>query len=317
MQQDSANKKQYSVFSQKEKGLPVFMKAWYLDTVCDGGNWDVVIEKEGEEIIASLVYFQKQKLGLRYLTMPPFVKVMGPYIKPAYRSLKESHRLLEKLIGQLPKVDCIKQDLHYSNANWLPFNWAGFQQTSRYTYLLELDDLDAVFKNINRNMRRNIKKAQSQLIVKRDLPLETFYEINKMSFDRQGIGIPYSFEQLKKHDEALASHKARQIFYAEDQNGQIHSAAYLIWDEYSSYYHLSGDNPSLRQSGAGILLIWEAIQFTKNELGLNIFDFEGSMIKPVEQIRRQFGAKQQPYSRVWKYNSKLYYLLDLLQGKAW
>lgn len=293
------------------------MQAWYLDAVCDGGEWEVSLIREGEELVAAYTYFVKQKMGFKYITMPPFVKVMGPYISSKYRDLKKSHQLLEQFIAQLPNLDCIKQDLHYSVSNWLPFHWADFKQSGRYTYLIDLSDLELVFSNINRNMKRNIRKAANQLSVKQDLPIEEFYAINKMSFDRQGISIPYNLDQLKKHDAALAAKNARKIFYAVDEQGQIHSASYLIWDQSSSYYHLSGDDPNLRQSGAGILLIWEAIQYSCNELGLQTFDFEGSMLKPVEQIRRQFGAQQQHYTRIWQYNSRWYHFIDWLQGKAW
>ena len=76
---------------------------------------------------------------------------------------------------------------------------------------------------------------------------------------------------------------------------------------------MAGDDPELRNSGAGVLLVWEAIQYTKNELGLNIFDFEGSIIKPIERVRRQFGTKQIPYFNISKYNSKLYWWIQQLK----
>ena len=192
IRQEGNKKTLYRAFCQQEQNLPVFMQDWYLDAVCQEGHWDVALVNEGEEIIATLVYFIKKKWGFTYITMPPFVKVMGPYICPAYRGLKYSHQILEALISQLPKVDGIIQDFHYDVQNWLPFHWEGYRQSSRYTYILYLRYLDAVYENINRNMRRNIKKAQSQLTVRHDLSVEQFYEINRMSFESQGIAIQYS-----------------------------------------------------------------------------------------------------------------------------
>jgi hypothetical protein len=63
---------------------------------------------------------------------------------------------------------------------------------------------------------------------------------------------------------------------------------------------MAGDDPQFRASGSGVLLQWKAIQFTQNELKLPIFDFEGSMIKAVEQGKRDFGASQQSYFRIRK-----------------
>ena len=310
----SEAKEAYRKFCTEEKDLPIYFQPWYLDAVSEDGIWEVALVEKGGTIIAALPYFLKRKLGFQYITMPGFVKMLGPYLQPSYRRLKDAHLIATELIDQLPKVDGFRQQLHYSFETWLPFYWKGFQQTTRYTYLLDLQDLEEVYRNINRNMRRNIKKAQGIVEVDSEGTLEEFYTLNKMSFDRQGLALPYSFAQLQKHDAALEKHQARQLFFARDEQGQLHSAACLIWDNCSSYYHLCGDNPELRQSGAGILLIWEAIQFTKKQLGLNTFDFEGSMIEPIEKIRQQFGARQQAYSFVWKYYSPWYKLLKQLRG---
>ena len=239
---------------------------------------------------------------------------MGPYILPKMRTLKQEHALMKALIEQLPKVDCLKQDFHYSIKNWLPFYWEAYQQTTRYTYLLSIDSLDKVYNKLKSSRRRSIKKSKERVKVVHDLSAEQLYEVNKKSFERQGATPPYSKELFLKVDRVLAEHEARQLFFAVDEQGSIHSVAYLIWDEHSSYYHIAGDDPDLRKSDAGILLIWSAIVYTKEELGLNLFDFEGSMLQNVEAIRREFGARQQAYSRIWKYNSNLYWLLDRLQG---
>ncbi len=64
-----------------------------------------------------------------------------------------------------------------------------------------------------------------------------------------------------------------------------------------------GEDPELRNSGAGILLIWKAIEFTRNELNILNFDFLGSMIQSVEPVRRSFGARQVPYFQLRKVKS--------------
>ena len=125
--------------------------------------------------------------------------------------------------------------------------------------------------------------------------------------------MPYTLKQFLKHDRSLAEQQARKIFYALDTDENIHAVAYLIWDQQRSYYHLSGDDPQFRNSGAGILLVWHAIQYTAQKLKLNCFDFEGSMIPNIEHIRLQFGATQTPYFFIWKHHTLRYKGLDTLQ----
>jgi len=64
-----------------------------------------------------------------------------------------------------------------------------------------------------------------------------------------------------------------------------------------AYYLLGGADPRLRSSGAQSLLFWEAIKLASRK---NLkFDFEGSMIEPIERVFRAFGAVQVPYLQIY------------------
>lgn len=312
------NKALYQQFCEQEKEIPVFARPWHLDAVCqsENENWEVLLILENGKIIASWPYFFRQKYGFRYSVMPPLTKFMGPYFIAEKRSPKYAHKICEKLIGQLPKTALFLQNFHYNFTDWLPFYWTGFQQTTRYSYVLEdLSDLDRVYQNISNDYRNNkIKKAEQHLKVVSNLSIEAFFEVAMMSFERQNLPLPFDFGFFKKYDAAMAQNNARQLFFAIDEQNRVHSVVYLLVDHDRAYYHLAGDNPDLRDSGASILLIWEAIKHTRNKLGLTIFDFEGSMIKPIERVRRQFGATQKPYFEIKKYNSRLFKILEGLKS---
>ena len=308
------SKIQYQVFFEAQQHrLPLFVYPWYLDAVCTEGIWDAVVVEEKGNLVAAMPYFVKKKYGFRYITMPPFVKFMGPFFANPVPTLNTQHDLLEKLIAQLPKVQAFTQNFYYPITNWLPFYWNGFQQTTRYSYRIEIENLEQAYQAIDAKRRKYIEKTSAQGIkVMPSDDARLFYQINAKSFERQGLRIPYSWEQFRQHDQALSAHQARQILFAKDEQGRIHAGAYLIWDAHSAYYHFSGDDPDLRSSRAGFLLIWEAIRYTKEVLALKIFDFEGSMIQNVEYIRRQFGGVQTPYFTVWKYSGPLLgYLANL------
>ncbi|MEN0045553.1 MAG: GNAT family N-acetyltransferase [Bacteroidota bacterium] len=307
-------KNDYRDFCSTEEALPIYVQDWYLDAVITDGNWEVILVKEKYNIIASFPYFQKQKLSFQYVTMPIFVKWMGLYIIPEHRSIKKEQKILQLILPLFSKFDAFKQNFYPSLLNWSALYWEGYQQTTFYTYQIDLSkSLEELLDKCNRNIQRNIKKASSQLSVKFDLSPEQFYEINKMSFDRQDITIPYSLSLFIKHDEVIQKKKRRKILYALDHRGNIHAASYLIWDQNSCYYHLSGENPLFRKSGAGILLVWKAIRFAKEALNLNLFDFEGSMMQNIAHIRQQFGSTAVSYNYIWKYNNTFYKLLDYLK----
>lgn len=64
------------------------------------------------------------------------------------------------------------------------------------------------------------------------------------------------------------------------------------------------------------LLIYEAIKFASQVTAK--FDFEGSMLEPVERFFRAFGATQKPYFQIKKENSRiLKIMLDIKGISKW
>lgn len=292
-------KERYRAWAAATAELPLCFQPWYLDAVTEGGVWDVALLESNGAVVGVWPYFLKRKFGLPYISMPHFVKWMGPWLPPdPARRLGDAYEIVEKLRLQLPKTFKISIDCHPDFQNWLPLYWAGFRQTTRYTYTLDLSgDYEAGF---NRNMRRNIKKAEAELAVSTEGAFDEFYRLNRLSFQRQGKEPAYSRTLLERHIHSLQQNQAVQIFFVRDAQARLHSTAALTWDTGRAYYHLSGDDPELRNSGAGILLVKHAMQWAARELRVPVFDFEGSMMPQVEAIRRQFGAGPMPYHRVWK-----------------
>ena len=83
------------------------------------------------------------------------------------------------------------------------------------------------------------------------------------------------------------------VFGGYDKAGNLHAAAFVVWQNSSAYYIAGGGDPALRSSGAQSLVLWEAIKHVSQYT--DTFDFEGSMLPGVERFFREFGAMQTPY----------------------
>lgn len=304
-----------------EEANSIFQQPWWLDAVAPG-QWGEVVVKRGDEIAARLPYVIKKKYGLTALTMPPLTQTLGPWIRPSKakyaRQISEQKQYMNELIEQLPDVDYFCQNFSPNITNWLPFYWRGFNQTTSFTYRLHnLDNLDCVWDGFLANIRTDIRKAEKALIVRTDLTIDDFLLINSLTFKRQGMELPYSHNLVKRLDNACETHNARKMFFAEDAQGRIHAAVYLVFDSHTAYYLMGGGDPDLRNSGATSLLMWEAIQYASKVS--TIFDFEGSMIEPVERFFRAFGAIQTPYYQITKMNRRMrmaYHGKELIKALA-
>ena len=279
----------------------LFQEPWWLDAVAPG-EWDAVVAEHAGRVVGRLPFVIKRRYGFTYNAMPPLTQTLGPWIEPkeakCAKVLAWQKDVMNELIQRIPAFDMFGQNFHYEVTNWLPFYWQGFEQTTRYTYLLsDISDHGTIWDGLMENIRTDIKKADRRVCVRTDLGLDRFLEVNEKTFLRQGKRLPYSHELVYRIDNACGD-GSRRVFFAEDGTGRIHAALYIVWDERSAYYLMGGGDPDLRNSGATSLLMWEAIKFASTVT--RRFDFEGSMIEPIERYFRAFGGEQKPYFYVTK-----------------
>lgn len=304
------NKEKYREICKAEKTIPIFSQDWWMDAVCGENNWDVLIVEKGEEIVASMPIYIKQKYGLKYITQPKLTQTNGIHIRypenqKYEKRLSYEKEVMNEIIMQLEQFDIVhyQQSFHYSVTNWLPFYWKGFEQSTKYTYVIEnLSDLDKVYSSFGHAKRKNIKKASKEVEVKFDLCSEKFYENHKMTLKKQNSEISYSYELFKKIYNYSYKNDAGKTIYAVDKDGNMHGALFFVWDGISAYDLISTIDPDYRNFGAASLLVYEAIKYVADKI--KKFDFEGSMIENVENSFRQFGAIQKPYfviSKAFKY----------------
>ena len=312
------NKDKYRLLCKNEPSIPIFSKDWWLDSVA-GEAWDVVLVEKGDQILAAMPYTMRQRYGLNVISQPALTQTLGPWLRSSAakyaRRLSQEKDLLQKLFEQLPKFAHYQQNWHCTRTNWLPLYWLGYEQTTRYTYRLEdLSSEEQIWGEMEANIRTDVRKASNKegVKVRTDLDIEAFLTLNEKVFARQNMALPYTRDFVRRLDKAAAQNQARKIFIAEDEQGRHHAGVYLIWDDNTAYYLMGGGDPDLRNSGATSLCMWEAIQFAATVT--KSFDFEGSMIEPVERFFRGFGAVQTPYFSISKTNSKFIKTYRFLQS---
>jgi hypothetical protein len=296
-----------AVEAPRDRSPVIFAAPWWLDAVAPGAWAEVVVERGGR-VEARLPYVSARRRGLTLLVTPPLTKTLGPWLRPALGKsttrLEREKELMTELIDGLPAFDHFDQNFHPSVANWLPFHWRGFEETTRYTYVLpDLGDEDALWSGLRENVRRAVRKARRSLEVRDDLGLDAFLDVHAKTFERQGQSMPYARDLVARLDAACTERGCRRTLFAVDAAGAVHAAAYVVWDATSAYYLMGGGDPELRESGAGSLVIWEAIRAAATVAPQ--FDFEGSMLEPVERFFRAFGGEQRPYFHVTKTSSRL------------
>jgi hypothetical protein len=88
------------------------------------------------------------------------------------------------------------------------------------------------------------------------------------------------------------------VFDCVDSQNNIHAINMVVWDNECAYYLLAMRKKEYNTSGGTELLVNEAIKYVSQFV--DRFDFEGSMIKGVEESYRHYGAIQTEYYTISK-----------------
>ncbi len=309
------SRQDYIKFCNSED-VPLFLQPWWLDSTCGRDNWDAITIKRGQEVVAIMPIFIEKKYIFKYITQPILTQFMGVYIKypknqKYEKRLHYQKEIIYEIIDRLPKFDYFNIYFDSSFTNWLPFMWKGFKQTTHYTYVIEDNNLDSIYNNFSKRVRKEINRALKNGVEIIDSDnIEAFYEINKITFKKQNIEIPYSFEYVKNLYETAKENSAAIMKFA-IKDGKILSVLLAFNDSKRVYSILGSSNRDLELYGSEYLLDWHMIQAAIKR-GL-VYDFEGSVIERIEQRVRSFGAIQKPIFRIFKTNSTILKLKNCIK----
>jgi hypothetical protein len=176
-----------------------------------------------------------------------------------------------------------------------PFIWQGFDVRLHYTYRLRVENLPAVLDGMDAGRRRNLSSAEKQgLRIEIGADFAEILRLRERSFERQFMATTDS--PVAVHIETVLRGKKRcQSFLTRSPTGEALGGVWIAWDEKRAYYLIGGYDNAAKSNNAVALAMWNAIKFTTDELMLAEFDFEGSIIPPVERFFRKFGARLTPF----------------------
>lgn len=300
---------------------PLFFQPWWLDIVCQKGNWDLCLIQNTEgKILGVLPYYFEPYFGAKIIRTPPFTPYLGVWLD--YNTCSDrlhnrygfENQVIDELIDQLPKVAWYHQVHPEQLTNWLPFYWRSYKQTTRYTYVLEDLNPVKVFMEMKSEVRTRIRKAETLFAIVENNNLGDFCQFYERTMKRQNISLKKHRKILESLHEEIQAREVGKIYYALDSKGNAVAALYMIWDNTTAYYWLPCLDKELGPKGAAQLIIWHSIQ-EAFKMGKS-YNFEGSMLPHIEPVFRAFGAERKPVFQIRKFGNRfLEAAWVLLKGK--
>jgi hypothetical protein len=311
------NKEEYKNICEQHPELPLFMQYWWLDEVCT--DWDVAIVNNGDNVAGIWPYQTEKKASVTILRNPVLTPYLGPHVfYPSDLKISKrdnfEHETIKALLDKLPVAKVWNVSLQPGLKQIGLFKEKGFDVHTKQTFIIPLNvDEETVFSNLNEDHRRNIRKAEKELIITDEPQLiGQLYEFQKATLDSKKVGMFYSLKQMQSLFNACEQRKSTALWVAKKES-EVQAIVWQVWDEYTAYYFMGSKNPQNNNKKALTALLWHAIKYALNT-GKKAFDFEGSMDPGVEQFFRNFGGNRELYLVLKKNDSLLWKVKEKLRG---
>ncbi len=283
----------YKLFAKQYGG--VFNSSAWLSIYGSGLKVYGIFDK-GDALVGIFnLYFDKIKI-FSILKNPPFSPTISLVFKNPSSNIAKKHsfdksvyKLIVDFISGLSKtINTFTMPMGCTDMQ--PFIWDNYKAIPNYTYHLDIENTSAddIFKKFSPERRNDIKKAVKDGV---ECKLTQDYSIVKdmvqHTFNRKEKALN---EDLVDHILSKFANDSNSFAFVSYLNSKPIAASFIIYDQQIAHYLLGGYDPSNKHQGAGALAVQNAINHSL-ELGIPIFDFEGSMLPEVEKYFRAFGGE--------------------------
>ena len=256
-------------------------------------------------LIGGFYYLATKKMGMSFAKLPPYSPHCGLFFNYNGKNTSSIHTFTKEIIEEIAsyfdqkKYALFISAFPFSITDLQPFIWKKYKVIPNYTYRINLtQSVEVIKSNYDSKNRNAINKALNSEL--------TVFE-NKLSNTELH---DFFYSSLQKTKANIYTDELKNIFtkfsnahnsfsFSAFKSNELVGTVFCIYDKETCYYLLGGVNKEFNIQGVNNLLLSKSIEKAK-DLGCNVFDFEGSMLKGVEKFFRGFGGQLVPYFTVNK-----------------
>jgi len=273
-------------------------KNWLLNYPA-GCYHQCAILNNNADVIGCFYYYRFKKLFFSFVISPVFVPNIDLFVLDPTTSIVSKNSFNKEIMTAMAdyfiglNVDYINLNLPLNFSDTQAFTWKGFTSKVRYTYILNLSQSEEkLWDGLSTEKRKSINKAAKDgLIIEETTHYEQVYALIMQSLTRNDKA--RNADIIKKILHNYANNLNAIAVVASKNNVPIAATFCLVVDN-KALYIFGGFNAENKHHGAGPACMWKSILRAK-ELGLELFDFEGSMNAQIERYFREFGGVLTPY----------------------
>ena len=289
-----------AVFSKAcpQMASAAWLHAFQMD-LCAYGVFD------GPTLMAALVLQQRRRLMISMVMDPDLSPHCGLVLRECSGNSEKRNSERKRVMYALAEfLDRPRWGITaVTFPDWItdfqPFVWRGFKVLVRYTYQIRLRGQtdDELLGEMNATRRNEIRNGHKKdLTVAPGEDLDVVEQLVAKTYQRQGLSSDLTQVHALLHGFARPDNS---FAFVTCKAGVPVAACFCIRDATRAYYVLGGVDADEGVGGAAPMAMFACIRQAR-ELGLEVFDFEGSMIPGIERYFRSFGGTLTPLYRVVK-----------------
>lgn len=300
----------------KNPDISVFGQPWFLDAVCEKEeDWQVIIYAEGSKVLAAFPFeYVKSKRGGYIIRNPYQAKRLGIWIDYGNKQTNAAREAFENKVSQyvidnLPNYDVFSIDFDARYTNWRAFFNNGFNQQTRYSYIMPMLPSEKNYNSLLTSKRRSeINRKKDEIEIDQTPDINMYWSFLVESYKMRGKDLNADEEKIKKLLPTLVAHDAVDFLFSKNAGGQIVGVKVYFKDSLRMYEMFSTFDPRDKPSSLPVLTYTAILKAAKEQ---RVFDFEGSMKPGVALYNREFGGIQEPYFVITKFSEKYIFYQNL------
>jgi len=296
-------------FVEKSPQGTIFSSSKWLEIITSlGGEFKILTCYKGEELIGGVSFVERREKRFKYIFIPKFTPFGGILCQDtsSLNYKKQSiiqHDVASSIIPELlATYDKISIAHHISYDDIRPFSWNNFTQEIRYTYVVDLSDIEGLWNNLEYDTKSEIRKAKKNNIkITLEDDISEFYLLYKATYERQKRVPSVSIDFMENLYTKLKALNKTQMYFARDGNNELVAIVFIIIDNKRAYYQFGATHPELRRSGGGSLALWTVFEDLHGKV--KEIDLVGANTPSIARFKRGFGGELKHYFAVNKINS--------------
>ncbi|MBO4587183.1 MAG: GNAT family N-acetyltransferase [Bacteroidales bacterium] len=295
------NKEKYRQLCETEGArIPLFQQYWWMETVCKGKQWDVLLEKHNGRIVGAWPYLIGHRLGLRYILPPQLTPFSGPWV-----NIPNTTEILFALTTQLRKLHTNLFLQHFSPTitDSHPFLLQGYNITYRRTYRFDpIPEPEKLLSLAAKDRRRGTDAVKDAYKLDKAVGTAEFVDFHISYWERRSGKDLLSRDFMARVVQTALDRQQALLYGLRDYNNRLMAARFVVYDSQCAHSLLSALHPDALRNTMTVLT-WHII--TDLYSRTQIYDFEGSMDPGIAHFYRSFGSSETPYFEVSRCRPKL------------